>query len=124
MTAIPEAASPPCELCGQLPSILSLMNLGDWSNTRACGSCAPAFLRSVADAIEGVAPPEPEPAAADCPLCGQTVPPEDQQAHVDMHLAAEAEAARPARPDPLVTKVVRSTHGRRHTAPAPGSEGE
>jgi len=67
MTApIPEYPGPLCDFCGQEEAMGSLMQLATYEQQKFGPACAPAFLRSVADAIEGVPPAEPEsPAPAD-----------------------------------------------------------
>lgn len=53
MSEIPVAVGPPCDLCGEFPAVLSLMNLADYSQIKGCGNCAPEFLRTIADSIDG-----------------------------------------------------------------------
>lgn len=135
-TEIPAAAGPPCDLGdGHPPAIMSLMNLADYSQTKVCGQCAPVFMRTIADTIEGVDPSaagagddrpyvsgiiiDGEVSGPGCPMCGQVIAPDDIPAHVDDHIAGrigqdgQPVTPAPAKPDPLTAKTVRSTHGHR-----------
>jgi hypothetical protein len=114
--AAPEIQGPVCDLCGQEEAIGSIMSLADYATIKFGPACVLSFLRSYADQIEqagtDAAPGGPVSDAAD-PLAADTL---------EGALAAEAAAqAQPGaesagRPDPMVSRVVRSTHGHRKGA--------
>lgn len=77
-----------CDICDQYVALGSLMQFGDYSQTRFCGNCAPDFLRSVAAMVAG----ETEPAA--CAVCDKLVPDEWVPDHAAFHaLERSAEQA-------------------------------
>lgn len=106
-------SGPACDLCDQSTAVLSLMNYADYSQIRACTNCAPHFMRSVADSVDGrsTAEPEPEPE----PITVEHDPPasgSDGDGGSESGQDADAEGS--AADHWASTKtVVRSTHGHR-----------
>ena len=67
----PQAAGPPCDICGAEESIMSVMSLADYSQMKLGPGCAPGFFRQVADDMEGAG----ESAASEYPgVSGAGVP--------------------------------------------------
>lgn len=107
---------PACDICGERPSVLSILNYADWQQLKLCATDAPAVMRGIADSMDGGQPAEsaepagtdaaPEnPAAAPMPGEGDTAEPGDdtEPGSARDHWAS-------------TTHVRRSTHGHRSTA--------
>jgi len=147
MTEIPTAPGPPCDLCGEEPAILSLMNFADYSQIKVGAACASTFLRGVAGQIDGntedtvtcancnqAIPVAEWPDHATthrdrvyvltCPVCGSKD--EYPNAETDQYSCGHEPRSGPdGKPDLGVSKVVRSTHGnRRPRAAAARTQGE
>lgn len=112
---------PPCDLCGERAAVLSLMNYADYSQIKACAPCAPDFMRTIADSIDGghTAAANAEPVAD--PELSDEIPTPEQQAAGAAAAAAEDEPGSARDHWASTTNVRRSTHGHRSTTRAPSS---
>ena len=112
---------PPCDICGELPAVLSLLNYADYQQLKLCGNDAPQVMRGIADSMDGrttaepTAETEPEPelssdSAADAPDSTSAAPgsDDDGQGSAKDHWAS-------------TTNVRRSTHGHRRPSSATGT---
>lgn len=120
MTEQAVPAGPPCDICHDEFAAMSLLSFGDYSQVKAGLNCAPDFLRSVADSMDGkhtaepdTGPdtPEPDPYESSAGSEPDTEPDppdgDDGQGSASDHWAS-------------TRKVVRSTHGHRRPSSATG----
>lgn len=115
--AIP--AGPPCDICHAEFAAMSLLSFGDYSQVKAGLNCAPDFLRSVADSMDGkrTAEPDTEP---DTPEPDPYESSAGSEPNTDPDPPEDDEPAGSAADHWASTrKVVRSTHG--HRRPASGT---
>ena len=63
MTAPVPPAGPPCDLCGNEPPIMSVMNLADYSTVQVGPGCLPEFLAGLLASVRGPETPAEDPAA-------------------------------------------------------------
>lgn len=124
MSETPALPGPPCDGCDAEPAAMSLLSYSDYSQVKVGVNCAPSFLRSIADSIDGgttaAAETEPEPPAADPYESSagsepDTQPPadepDDEPGSARDHWAS-------------TTHVRRSTHGHRAPRGATGTPGK
>lgn len=117
----PAFAGPPCDICGDEYAALSLLNYADYAQIKAGVNCAPDFLRSIADSMDGrhtAGPPAVAELAAELAaaspdpvgdvLDAQGAPAEPEQGSAKDHWAS-------------TTSVRRSTHGHRATTRKPAA---
>lgn len=133
---------PPCDICGEEFAAMSLLSYGDYSQVKTGVNCAPDFLRSIADSIDGKSTAEPPPSeptdtpgnAADAGPAESPGTDGGQGADADPfeRSAGSEPNTEPSPPDDddepgsardhwaSTTHVRRSTHGHRRTSSATG----
>lgn len=113
MSEMPAVAGPPCDICGEYHAVMSLMNYADYGQMKMCSNCAPHFLRTVADSIDGRTTAETEPAAEPDPpsSSGSEVDAPDSTSAVSGSDNDEPGSAKDHWAS--TTHVRRSTHGHR-----------
>ena len=117
---------PPCDVCGELPAVLSLLNYADYQQLKLCGNDAPNVMRGIADSMDGRSTAEtPAEPVAD-PELSDAIPTPEQQAAGAAAAAAEDEPGSARDHWASTTNVRRSTHGHRRPSSATGKprEGE
>lgn len=121
LSAVP---GPPCDLCAEYAAVMSLMNYADYGQMKMCSNCAPHFMRTVADSIDGRQTADPETPAEPDPLSnsGSEVDAPDSTSAVSGSDDDEPGSAKDHWAS--TTHVRRSTHGHRRPAGATGKPRE
>jgi hypothetical protein len=115
---------PPCDVCGELPAVLSLLNFADYQQLKLCGNDAPNVMRGIADSMDGRQTAEPAPELAADPELADDVPTDEAAAAGAAAAAAEDELGSAADHWASTKNVHRSTHGHRTPRGATGKPRE
>ena len=111
---------PPCDGCGGEAAAMSLLSYGDYSQVKLGVNCAPSFLRSIADSIDGKTTAEVEGETPDPELTDDAPTPEQAAAGAAAAAAEDDEPGSARDHWASTTNVRRSTHGHRRPSSATG----
>jgi hypothetical protein len=112
---------PACDGCGEEGAIMSLLNYADYSQIKVGLNCAPDFLRSIADGMDGKSTAEPATEPEPEPEPESKMTPEEWSAVVATLPDVEDEPGSARDHWASTTNVRRSTHGHRTPKGATGT---